>query len=615
MKNTSGNTQITGLLMRFTPKARNTKKIKENKKAILYVRCSTEKQVSLEWQEEICMGYCEQHGLSIEQVFSEKESATSDQRGVFVEMIRYCYKNKIGNIVVYAYDRFSRTGDLKLLDDLSEKGIKVHAVTQVVDDQTPSGKFTQNLYMLFSKMENEQRRARVLEGQRNKLKRGEWNGKPAMGYDKRYVTGKQENDHDRPQCFINEKGKLIRQAFHWKDQENITNFEIIERLKPMGLKLNPDQLTRIFRNVFYCGYITGSLLDEGELIKGKHEPLVSEEVFLRVNGIVMKNPQGWNVIRENEELALKASIRCGKCQRRLTGYPQKGKYVYYKCPNTGCGINIRNHKLHDIFRSELSKLALNPELAPALKVQMEATYRMMEVSEAAREKPLKDELTRLRNELETMELNVATGKIPLKIYEKHSASHQRKIAETEENLKNLSRDSSNLNYMLEKALYFACNLLNMWDLMDWKGKVGLQKLLYPQGLIFDAENHAVRTPEINPIFSIIHSLTAHNDGITSNSEGGESENLRQVYLRFCSSNFFLAGLEEIANQLAVFEAFNEYQWSGLNLTLPFQSTGLTESILYQYTSNQSHPQPDFNNAVSFSASPLSIGLSGGTTIT
>jgi DNA invertase Pin-like site-specific DNA recombinase len=532
------------LMQQFAVKVKR-KITKDGNRALIFNRCSTEKQDSLSWQEKVCKNLCEQREWIVEKCFGEKESATDDNREVFQEMINYAIKEKINHIVIYSYNRFSRTGDLSLLQKLRSKGIKVHAASQSVDDQTPSGRFSQKLYLMFAEMENEQRRDSIVEGLREKLERGEWPGKPTIGYDKRYVTGKKEHDHDKRQCFVNETGELIRQAFLWKDEENISNVEIQSRLQSMGLKLTLTKLNFIFKNPFYCGYITNNILESGKMIKGKHEPLISEEVFLRVNGIIKNKTHGWNVIREHKEMPLKASIRCCKCNRLLTAYPQKGKYIYYKCPNIGCRLNIRNEKLHKLFEQELLRYSFDPSLIPILKTELERTYRTIYELDTNRAKPMKDELTRLRNELETMEFNLAVGKISSEIYEKHSASHYRKIKQIEEDLKILVEDSSNLSNYIETSLKNVSNLLNLWHLHDYSGKVRLQKLIFPDGLQYDHENRTVRTPKVNPIVSLI--TTISND-LAIQSEIIETQNAtkyRQVYSSFTSSNFFWESLEHL----------------------------------------------------------------------
>ena len=67
----------------------------------------------------------------------------------FVRMLEFVEENKgrVSHILVYALDRFSRTGGsaIKLTMDLREKfGVTVLAVTQPTDTSNPSGVFLQN---------------------------------------------------------------------------------------------------------------------------------------------------------------------------------------------------------------------------------------------------------------------------------------------------------------------------------------------------------------------------------------------------------------------------------------------------------------------------------------
>jgi site-specific DNA recombinase len=590
--NTTGSTNNMAMLQQFAVKG-SKQKITLNNKVVIYNRCSTEKQDSLEWQEAVCINYCQQKNLSYVMSFAEKESATTDDRPEFTKMQELCKKEGISNIVTYSYNRFTRTGDVKLIEDLREKGIKVHAASQTVDDETASGRFARNMYVMMAKMENEQRRDTIVEGQRNKLRRGEWVGKPTIGYKKEYVTGKKEHDLDKKQCFINEDGYKIRQAFHWKDRENLTYPEIIDRLNKMGLHLTPQRLSQIFRNPFYAGYITNTLLDDGEIVRGKHEPLVNEELFLRVNGILNENSHGWKMNRENEEMPLKASVRCGTCNRPLTAYSLKSKYVYYKCPDTGCCVNISNLKLHDLFTAELSKLSIQASLIPVIISHLEATHGMLHASDIAREKPMKDELTRLKNELETMEFNLATSKISPELFQKHSASHTQKISEIELSLKSLAPNGSNLEIMLEKAVKLASNLLNMWQISDYNGKVRLQNLVFPDGLQYMHENNKLLTLKINPILSSISYLSTVYMDIENAIDCQKDEISRQLYLTFASSNFFWECLEELNRHVVDFEGYYTKIWENTEIRYLNQGTGRTEVVEIDYISHHSMQQSNY----------------------
>src|ERR1700722_19901398 len=85
------------------------------KKAIIYLRVSTEEQVdnfSLDTQERICNQEAERKGLQIIKVFREegKSAKTIVGRPVFLELLEYCRKNKknIDALIVYRLDRVSR---------------------------------------------------------------------------------------------------------------------------------------------------------------------------------------------------------------------------------------------------------------------------------------------------------------------------------------------------------------------------------------------------------------------------------------------------------------------------------------------------------------------------
>ncbi|CAN5680708.1 hypothetical protein BH11BAC1_BH11BAC1_16530 [soil metagenome] len=539
------NTGNTTLLQQFAVKS-GKQIIVYNDRAVTYNRCSKEKQDSIQWQEKITADCVKQNNWVLVRCFGEKESATTDERKEFQEMLKFCIKEKISHIVFYSYCRFSRTGETSLLKELREKGIKIHAATQGLDDETPSGRITQKLYLMFAEMDSEQRREKIIEGLKNKLRKGEWITNPPLGYFKKYVTGEKAHDHDKRQSFINETGRILYQAFYWKDNENLSDNEIVERLKTMGLKLTPKKLRRIFRNPFYCGYITHSLLDEGEMIRGKHEPLIDEVTFLRINGILSRNPHGWKKINHDSEMPLKFSVRCGICDLPLTAYLQKKIYVYYKCRNKGCCVNLASKKLHQLFGDMLSQFTVASELMPAIKSQLGTTYQMLHQSESAREKPMKDELTRLKNELDVMELNHATGKLSLELFEKHSEAHRHKTESIAAELEILGRDTSNLGLYIDRAMHFARNLPEMWQKLDLSGKIRLQKLVYPSGLQYIPENCTLRTLAVNPIFSAITSISNNLIANSSDEAAFNVDKIHQLYLGFPSSNFLWENLEKIA---------------------------------------------------------------------
>ena len=67
-------------------------------KAIIYRRVSTAEQsddpMNLEKQQNLCTEFCRHKGFEIQQIFTDVESARTDDRPQFQEMIGFCKRNK-----------------------------------------------------------------------------------------------------------------------------------------------------------------------------------------------------------------------------------------------------------------------------------------------------------------------------------------------------------------------------------------------------------------------------------------------------------------------------------------------------------------------------------------
>ena len=108
------------------------------------------------------------------------------------------------------------------------------------------------------------------------LENGDWYSQPPIGYS---IDKSAPKKHT---LYINEKGELLRKAFMWKATEEISNVEIVKRLKALGLNLDNKRMTEIFHSPFYCGKITHKFLGD-KIVKGNHPALVSEEIWNKVN--------------------------------------------------------------------------------------------------------------------------------------------------------------------------------------------------------------------------------------------------------------------------------------------------------------------------------------------
>src|SRR5262249_31729790 len=86
----------------------------------------------------------------------------------------------------------------------------------------------------------------------------------------------------------------------------------------------------ILRNPAY----TGRFRWAGETYQGRYEPLITKELFDRVQTVIDRRRPP---LRTTQAFAYKGLLRCGTCTGLLSGDRKKGKYVYYACNGTkGC---------------------------------------------------------------------------------------------------------------------------------------------------------------------------------------------------------------------------------------------------------------------------------------
>ena len=115
-------------LKEFAPKKNQ---LRQSNNAIIYTRVSTKEQAdtntSLETQKKYCENYAKSNGYKVAGYFGGTyESAKSDERKEFKRMLKYVRQSgTVGYIIVYSYDRFSRTGSsaAQISQELNDQGI------------------------------------------------------------------------------------------------------------------------------------------------------------------------------------------------------------------------------------------------------------------------------------------------------------------------------------------------------------------------------------------------------------------------------------------------------------------------------------------------------------
>lgn len=490
--------------------------------AIIYTRVSSSEQVdgqSLEVQLDKCREYAQSHSMKVLAEFGGTyESAKSDkERKEFNRMLDFIKRSNrkgsqepINVVIVFSTSRFSRTGSTTIIEAVEARGAYVVSATSSYDPRTPVGKYMQLMELANARFQNDEKRATTIENSVKALLKGRWIGKAPRGYDQK--TTKKEQV-----ITINEEGKLLRKAFLWKANEKLSNEEIRIRLAKEGLTICKQKLSEIFKNPFYCGYMAHKYL-QGDIVPGNHPALVSKEIFLKVNGELAKNHNGYEQKVDKEYAPLLGTIKCPCCGGNLTASistKMRKRYGrmdvgYYVCSRKGCKYNSSTKDVHSAFEEELNRYALSDKVTSLLKIQLAMTFENMNRDNKEHAQGVKEIIKKKRKELEKAETNYALCDDTKKqnICEKVMVRLEEEIKSLEAEFERFNLEILNLDKYMDFAFLMKDNMLLLWNLQGLEGKRKLQKLVFPSGFTYDKNSERIEPHQVNQFFLLNPSFLA-----------------------------------------------------------------------------------------------------------
>lgn len=518
----------------FTPFAKKNKFADriDGSNCLIYTRVSSkeqEKGFSLETQKRVIEEATETMKLTVLAYFGGTyESAATDERDEFNRMLKFARRSteKISYIMVYSVDRFSRSGAnaIYIASELLKENIRIFAVTQPSDTGTTSGKFHQNIHFIFSEYENDLRREKCTAGIKEMLLNGFWPTKAPLGYDQK--TRKKRDNlamEQRQIITVNETGKLIRKVFYWKAEDKLSNNQILQKLKNAGLNISKQKLTKLLANPFYCGIMTHNILN-GQVIEGKHEKLISKELFLAANNMKSRNCT-WKHTKDFSEVPLKNFLKCGLCGSSFVGYLVKKKNLwYYKCNKDGCKCNRSAKTLNQLFIEKLSTFTIQDKYIEPVKDEFIKYFHSKVKESESSVITLKVRLKALEAKIEALNERFAVGEITGELYHNYIPKYKGERLEIRSEIDAFTFENSNLEKRIEKYCKILVQPALLWASNGYRGKLELQELIFPSGLTYHRENNDYRTKEINPVITVMTGLL---DGYPSFNLGTSSGGVKK----------------------------------------------------------------------------------------
>jgi DNA invertase Pin-like site-specific DNA recombinase len=334
-------TQIQGNLRALSNKQADLKPIL---KYCLYSRKSMEQSerqaLSIDSQIKEMLKVAERDNLEVTEIRRESHSAkASGARPIFKQLLVDIEKGLFNGILTWAPDRLSRNaGDLGELVDLMDhqKLVEIRTFSQIFTN-SPNEKFLLMILGSQAKLENDNRGVNVKRGLRARVEMGLWPGQAPTGY----LTNK--NVDKKGQVLVDpDRAPVLRKMFEKVAYENVSGRKLYAWLKfdidfktKYGKHLTLSNVYRILNSPFYYGRFQYPK-ESGNWYQGKHEPLISQELYELVQQAITR---GQHIKSEAKEFMFVKLIKCGACGSGITADEKFKKlldgsvsrYVYYGC--------------------------------------------------------------------------------------------------------------------------------------------------------------------------------------------------------------------------------------------------------------------------------------------
>lgn len=358
-------------------------------KYCLYARKSTEQDekqaLSIDSQIKEMLAIAERESLDIIDIRRESHSAKdSGQRPVFKELLEDIRRTRFNGILTWAPDRLSRNaGDLGSLVDLMDQKLLIEIRTYGQHfHNSPNEKFLLMILCSQAKLENDNKSVNVKRGLRTRCEMGLRPGPAVVGY-----LNEKHMDRKCQVILDSERAPIIKKVFEkvayekWSGRKvyNWLKFELNFKSVTGNKGLTLGNIYQILQNSFYYGVFEYPV-KSGNWYTGKHEPLITKELFDQVQNQVKSQ----FVRSEGKEFAFTKLMTCGLCGSGITAdekfKKQKNgnihRHVYYGCTkvrdrNCKCGY-INEEELVNQLENLLDQINLDEiGIKSKLKIEVE----------------------------------------------------------------------------------------------------------------------------------------------------------------------------------------------------------------------------------------------------
>ena len=403
------------------------------REAVAYVRVSSKDQeregFSLPAQQKLLRDHATAEGLAIVEEFSDVETAKRAGRTAFRAMLAYLNARPTCRVIlVEKTDRLYRNlRDWVTLDEM--EGLEIRLVKEggvVSEDSRSNDKLIHGIKVLMAKNYVENLSEETRKGMLEKARQGFWPSRAPLGY-----RNIQRPDGKRVIEPHPSAAPQVRRMFEWYGAGGLSLQNLVKKARAEGFvfgkarkPLPRTTLHKMLQNPLYIGEFDW----DGVRYPGSHEPLVSRELFDRVQAVMHGRAKS-SARPSLLDFAFSGLVHCAICkedgnERLLVGSLIKQKYTYYHCEGCkqlGRAKYHREHDIDDAFRDSLRSLRLDTEVVAWIKDALQTSRVHEKADHAEAISRLHAEYARLQARLDTAYDDRLDGRIDAAFFDRRAA--------------------------------------------------------------------------------------------------------------------------------------------------------------------------------------------------
>ena len=383
--------------------------------AACYIRVSTDDQTELSPESQLIeiKKYAAEHSFYIpdEYIFRDEgiSGRTTSKRPAFNEMITAAKKKPkpFEAVLLWKFSRFARNRtDAVVYKNMlrSQCGIDVISISENIGEDRGTSVILEAMFEAMDEYYSINLSTEVKRSMKVKAEKGEPLGPAPFGYrneDKAYVVAPDE-------------AKIVKYIF--SQYENgypikriATDLNRLGVITKRGNPLDNRFIEYVLRNPTYCGKIrwndngrennkTRYRYSNGNVTQGKHEPIISEEQFEKVQKLLEEQKKKYGPYQRPQNsnaYMLRGLVRCSNCNSTLILINRK-HIPAYQCHSYSRGsCNVSHHitekKLNDTVITALKTAVetLNFDIHPSSTQKDEDTFTIQKMLESEKRKMFK----------------------------------------------------------------------------------------------------------------------------------------------------------------------------------------------------------------------------------